>query len=57
MRWAEKRRTTRKEDEVYSLLGIFNVYLPLIYGEERDHAFFRLREEINKHSKGEYSLL
>ncbi|KAI9694181.1 MAG: hypothetical protein M1822_003452 [Bathelium mastoideum] len=48
MSWAEKRTTTRKEDEAYCLLGIFNVHMPLIYGEGRDHAFMRLREEINK---------
>ena len=50
--WAGNRQTTRKEDKAYSLLGIFNVYMPLIYGEGRDNAFIRLREEINKSSKG-----
>jgi hypothetical protein len=34
--WAEKRETTRKEDKAYLLLGIFDVYMPLIYGEGRD---------------------
>ena len=52
MSWAEKRETTRKEDEAYSLLGIFDVYMPLIYGEGRENAFKRLREEIDKSSKG-----
>jgi hypothetical protein len=52
MLWAEKRETTRKEDEAYSLLGIFDVHIPLIYGEGRDSAFRRLREEIDKASKG-----
>ena len=51
--WAEKRETTRKEDKAYSLLGIFDVYMPLIYGEGRESAFRRLREEINKALKGE----
>jgi hypothetical protein len=46
--WAENRQTTRNEDKVYSLLGIFTVYMPLIYGEGRDNAFVRLREEIAK---------
>jgi hypothetical protein len=50
--WAKNRQTTRKEDETYSLLGIFNVYMPLIYGEGRDNAFTRLRDEIDKSSKG-----
>ncbi|KAN0072346.1 hypothetical protein V8E54_009275 [Elaphomyces granulatus] len=52
MSWAEKRETTRKEDKAYSLLGIFNIYMPLIYGEGRENAFKRLREEIDKSSKG-----
>ncbi|KAN0067790.1 TPR-like protein [Elaphomyces granulatus] len=52
MLWAEKRETTRKEDKAYSLLGIFHVYVPLIYGEGRENAFKRLREEMDKASKG-----
>ncbi|KAN0072353.1 hypothetical protein V8E54_009282 [Elaphomyces granulatus] len=52
MSWAEKRETTRKEDKAYSLLGIFDVHMPLIYGEGREKAFKRLREEIDKASKG-----
>jgi hypothetical protein len=52
MLWIEKRETTRKEDKAYSLLGIFDVYMPLIYGEGRESAFKRLREEIDKASKG-----
>ena len=35
MDWASKRTTTRKEDEAYLLLGIFDVYMPLIYGKKR----------------------
>jgi hypothetical protein len=52
MLWIEKRETTREEDKAYSLLGIFNVYMPLIYGEGRESAFKRLWEEIEKASKG-----
>jgi hypothetical protein len=52
MLWTEKRETTRKEDKAYSLLGIFDVYMPLIYGEGRESAYKRLREEIDKASKG-----
>ncbi|KAL9083729.1 MAG: hypothetical protein Q9165_008395 [Trypethelium subeluteriae] len=48
MSWAAKRTTIRKEDEAYCLLGIFNIHMPLIYGEGRDNALLRLREEINK---------
>jgi hypothetical protein len=47
LRWAAKRKTKRKEDMAYCLLGIFNVFIPLMYGEE-DHASIRLKEEIEK---------
>ncbi|KIN07159.1 hypothetical protein OIDMADRAFT_64423, partial [Oidiodendron maius Zn] len=33
MSWASKRTTTRIEDTAYCLLGIFNVNMPLLYGE------------------------
>lgn len=46
--WAKFRQTTRKEDKAYSLLGIFGIYMPLIYGEGEENAFRRLREEIDK---------
>lgn len=52
MQWAERRTTKKKEDKAYCLLGIFGVFLPLMYGEE-DNAFVRLKEEINKRSKSE----
>ncbi|KAK4547908.1 hypothetical protein LTR36_010627 [Oleoguttula mirabilis] len=42
------RATTRPEDKAYSLLGLFNVNLPLLYGEGGHRAFFRLQEEIIK---------
>jgi hypothetical protein len=47
MSWASKRETKRREDIAYSLLGIFDVYMPLIYGEGV-RAFRRLQEEIIK---------
>ena len=52
MLWAENRKTTRGEDRAYSLLGIFDVYMPLIYAEGEEKAFKRLQEEIDKASKG-----
>ena len=52
MLWAESRDTTRKEDMAYSLLGIFDVHMPLIYGEGKEKALKRLRDEIEKASKG-----
>ncbi|UZP36749.1 hypothetical protein NXS19_004565, partial [Fusarium pseudograminearum] len=45
--WAANRQTTRYEDQAYSLLGIFDVNMPLLYGEI-DKAFYRLQEEIIK---------
>ena len=56
MLWAENRDTTRKEDKVYSLLGIFDVHMPLIYGEGREKAFKRLRDETHKASQGKLPL-
>ncbi|KAH7398127.1 heterokaryon incompatibility protein-domain-containing protein [Cadophora sp. MPI-SDFR-AT-0126] len=35
----ERRETTRKEDQAYSLLGVFDVYMPLIYSEGEEHAW------------------
>jgi hypothetical protein len=45
MSWAANRETTRIEDIAYCLLGIFDVNMPLLYGEE-SKAFRRLQEEI-----------
>jgi hypothetical protein len=47
MHWASKRQTTREEDMAYCLLGLFDVNLPLLYGEGKK-AFYRLQEEILK---------
>ena len=49
MSWASKRTTTKIEDIAYSLLGIFDVNMPMLYGEG-GKAFIRLQEEIMKHS-------
>jgi hypothetical protein len=45
MSWAGTRQATRKEDVAYSLLGIFAINMPLLYGEE-ERAFLRLQAEI-----------
>lgn len=50
MSWASKRETTRPEDEAYSLMGIFSVNMPLLYGEGGKNAFLRLQKEILKDS-------
>lgn len=49
MSWAAARETTRKEDEAYSLLGLFEINMPLLYGEGHN-AFIRLQKEIISHS-------
>lgn len=45
MSFAASRQTTRVEDQAYSLMGIFDVSMPLLYGEG-PKAFKRLQEEI-----------
>ena len=45
MSWASSRETTRTEDIAYCLMGIFNVNMPLLYGEG-EKAFTRLQEVI-----------
>ncbi|KAG5765633.1 hypothetical protein H9Q72_006319 [Fusarium xylarioides] len=47
MSWASMRQTTRLEDQAYSLMGLFDVNMPLIYGEG-PKAFYRLQVEIMK---------
>ncbi|KAK1753622.1 heterokaryon incompatibility protein-domain-containing protein [Echria macrotheca] len=49
MSWAARRETTRIEDIAYSLLGIFDVSMPLLYGEG-PKAFRRLQEQIVRQS-------
>lgn len=49
MSWAANRSTTRQEDIAYCLLGLFNIQMPILYGE-RGGAFLRLQEEILKTS-------
>jgi hypothetical protein len=46
--WIECRQTKVEEDKAYSLLGIFDVEMPLRYGEGFASAFKRLEEEIKK---------
>ncbi|TFK81500.1 HET-domain-containing protein, partial [Polyporus arcularius HHB13444] len=45
MTWASRRTTTRVEDQAYSLLGIFNIHMPILYGEGH-RAFVRLQHAI-----------
>jgi hypothetical protein len=45
--WSAKRITTREEDCAYCLFGLFQINMPLLYGEGA-RAFQRLQEEIMK---------
>ncbi|KAI5998595.1 hypothetical protein EDD15DRAFT_2571907, partial [Pisolithus albus] len=54
--WASRRRTTRPEDIAYSLFGIFQVHLPIFYGESAQNALARLLAEIISRS-GDVSVL
>ncbi|OOF92107.1 hypothetical protein ASPCADRAFT_518000 [Aspergillus carbonarius ITEM 5010] len=47
MSWAANRYTSRLEDRAYSLLGLFDINMPLLYGEG-EKAFIRLQEELMK---------
>ena len=47
MSWAKNRETKREEDKVYSLLGIFDISMPVIYGKGKEKAFRRLKREWN----------
>jgi hypothetical protein len=54
MAWVANRTTTRLEDIAYCMLGLFDVNMPLIYGEGAK-AFVRLQEEILRMSE-DYSI-
>jgi len=43
--WAANRTTTRLEDRAYSLMGLLDVNMPMLYGEGKK-AFYRLQLEI-----------
>lgn len=46
MSWVSERRTTRPEDMAYCMMGLFDVQMPILYGEGLRHAFQRLQQEI-----------
>nr|POE79590.1 vegetative incompatibility protein het-e-1 [Quercus suber] len=48
MSWAATRQCTRAEDFAYCLMGLFDVNMPMLYGEGGTRAFLRLQEEIMK---------
>ncbi|KAI6139470.1 hypothetical protein EDD17DRAFT_1770558 [Pisolithus thermaeus] len=56
LQWASLRATARPEDIAYSLFGIFNLHLPIMYGESAENALGRLLSEIILRS-GDISVL
>jgi hypothetical protein len=52
MSWAAHRQTTRLEDILYCLMGLFSVNMAMLYGEG-SRAFQRLQEEILRISDDE----
>ncbi|KAG7100929.1 Vegetative incompatibility protein HET-E-1 like [Verticillium longisporum] len=52
MSWAANRAPSRAEDIAYCLLGIFDIQMPLLYGEG-NAAFQRLQLELLKQSEDE----
>ncbi|PQE24076.1 heterokaryon incompatibility protein [Rutstroemia sp. NJR-2017a BVV2] len=55
--WSSSRQTTKDEDTAYCLLGIFEVFIPLIYGEGKTHAMERLLEAVDKRKDTSHSQL
>ncbi len=49
MSWVALRETTRPEDIAYCMLGLFDVSMPMLYGEGK-RAFRRLQEELIRQS-------
>jgi len=50
LQWASNRVTTLPEDIAYSLFGLFDIQLPINYGEKKHNALGRLLQEIIAHS-------
>ncbi|KAI6101886.1 hypothetical protein F5141DRAFT_1242909 [Pisolithus sp. B1] len=48
MSWAKGRTSTKEEDRVYTLMGLFDVNLPVAYGEGETKTFLKLQNEIMK---------
>lgn len=55
MSWAADRDTSRTEDIAYSLLGLFDINMPLLYGEG-SKAFLRLQGELVKSYPYDHSI-
>ncbi|KAH8726137.1 hypothetical protein GQ44DRAFT_739261 [Phaeosphaeriaceae sp. PMI808] len=49
--FSKDKRLLWAEDKVYCLLGIFNIYILLIYSKGRNSVLARLQEQVEKISK------
>ena len=48
MSWMAKRSTKKEEDRIYAMLGLFDVSMPVVYGEGLAKALWRLRREVEE---------
>jgi hypothetical protein len=55
--WAHERQTTKAEDKAHCLVGIFDIFLPLMYGIGESKAMNRLRREIRDSENAAQSLI
>ena len=56
LQWASMHYTTRPEDIAYSLLGVFSLHIPVLYGESAENALRHLLGEVISKS-GDTSIL
>ncbi|KIM59632.1 hypothetical protein SCLCIDRAFT_125727, partial [Scleroderma citrinum Foug A] len=56
LQWASTHHTTHPEDMAYSLFGVFNLHLPVLYGEPKESALGRFLTKIISQS-GDISVL
>ena len=47
MAWLAGRQTCRPEDRAYCLLGVFNIHIPVLYGEGEKNSLRRLQEALS----------
>ena len=57
MSQAERCETKHEEDTAYSLLGIFDIYMPLIYDEGQKKAVNQFQKEIRESLLNEFKNL
>ncbi|KAL4075740.1 hypothetical protein J3A83DRAFT_2035422 [Scleroderma citrinum] len=56
LQWASIRCITRPEDIAHTLLGTFNLHIPILYGESMETTLGRLLAEVISKS-GDISIL